>query len=209
MKAEHISKSFGEQKVLQDLTIDFPEGETTILMGPSGCGKTTLLRILMGLEEADTGNVDVPKCRMAAVFQENRLCEDFNAVENCRIVMDAEAEQKLAAAHGSKEKGKRIKVRQMREMLAEELEEVGLGEDAFRMIREFSGGMKRRTAIVRAVTADPDLLFLDEPFQGLDDASRELVISYLQKRTAGRTVILVTHDQRDQILGKKVIRLRN
>ena len=143
-------------------------------MGPSGCGKTTLLRILLGLETADAGTITgLEGRRMSAVFQEDRLCENVSAVSNLRLVNPALSRRAAEAA----------------------LTELGLGEALSQPVREFSGGMKRRVAILRALLAEFDLLLADEPFKGLDEETKRQTMAYFAEHTRGKTVILVTHEE--------------
>ena len=179
IEVRDLTKRFGEKRVLEGFSAIFPAGATTCVMGPSGCGKTTLLHILLGLEHADSGSIDGLPPRISAVFQEERLCEDFTAVTNVRLVTgravtDTEIERCLAAFRTC-------------------------GEYA-RPVRELSGGMKRRVAIARAVLAEGDLLVLDEPFKGLDEGTRRLVADEVKRRTAGRTVVMVTHDPAEAVM---------
>ena len=168
-----LYKSYGENKVLRGFKAKISLGKTTCVMGPSGYGKTTLLNILMGLEKADSGQIVGLPNSLSAVFQEDRLCEGFNARANIRFVCKKAACVEEAQTH---------------------LAAVGLtDEDIYRPVRELSGGMKRRVAIARAVLASAEVTFLDEPFKGLDEATKNLVINYLKKETAGKTVIMVTH----------------
>ena len=167
-----LCKRFGEKVVLQDFSARFTSGQTTCVMGRSGCGKTTLLNILMGFVSPDAGQVTGVPPHLSAVFQEDRLLDSFSARANIAFVLP-----QLTA-----------------KLLGHHLEAVGLAQDAGRPVRELSGGMRRRVAILRAVLADGDLLLLDEPFKGLDEATRASVAAYLRAETAGRTVIMVTHD---------------
>lgn len=144
-------------------------------MGPSGSGKTTLLRILMGLENPDRGQIDgLEELRKSAVFQEDRLCENLSAASNIRLVCGGyESAEKIQGA----------------------LHEVGLSsENARQTVREMSGGQRRRIALLRALFAEYDILFLDEPFKGLDEETKVKTIDYVKKETNGKTVIMVTHD---------------
>lgn len=188
LKAVNICKSFGELNVLKNFSHEFAEGKTTALLGKSGCGKSTLLNILMNLMSPDSGEVIRPEnCRISAVFQENRLCENLTAAANIRLVT-----------------GKRYSKSQ----LAKEFECVGLGGFEDKPVRELSGGMKRRTALLRALLADYDVLFLDEPFKGLDGDTKRLVMDYCKRMTSGRTVIFVTHDEQEcEFLSHEVITL--
>ena len=169
---EHISKAYGEKTVLKDFSHTFPVGKRTCIMGPSGCGKTTLLRIILGLETPDGGTMSGRPERVSAVFQENRLFEDFSALSNLAAVCH----------HGDKQ------------VMADHLTELGLGDSLHKPVRTLSGGMKRRVAIARAVLAPGDLVVLDEPFTGLDKDTKEEVLTYLKHHTQGRTLIIVTHD---------------
>ena len=94
-----ISKSFGEKQVIKDFSHVFPAGETGILMGPSGCGKTTLLRLIAGLEKADAGSIDGVPERIAFVFQEDRLAEEFSAFRNLRLVCGKTVQKETLLAH--------------------------------------------------------------------------------------------------------------
>ena len=110
--------------------------------------------------------------KKSAVFQEDRLCENAGAVSNIRLVNPALSK---AAAEDM-------------------LEELGLGDSLRQPVRTLSGGMKRRVAILRALAAEYDVLLCDEPFKGLDEATKAQVMDYFLGKTQGKTVILVTHD---------------
>ena len=186
---KNISKSFGENKVLDYFSMTIPEGETTCLMGASGCGKTTLLRILMGLETADEGTVEgLDPSRLSAVFQEDRLCENLSAMANIRLVCL------------SKDK----------KVIADQMDQIGLAGCANQPVRELSGGMRRRIALLRAINAPGDVLILDEPFKGLDDKTKENVILFVDRSCKGRTLLCVTHDEDEvgALNAKQVIRMR-
>lgn len=169
---EHIHKRYGEKVVLRDFSARFPAGTCTCIMGPSGCGKTTLLRLILGLEEADGGTISGRRFPMSAVFQENRLFEDFSALSNVSAV----------CARGSRQEA------------ARQLSALGLAGSLHAPVRTLSGGMKRRVAIARAVLAPGELLILDEPFTGLDRDTKAVVLDYLKAHIQGRTLLLVTHD---------------
>jgi NitT/TauT family transport system ATP-binding protein len=168
-----IGKCFEDECVLSGFSAVFKQGEVSCIMGPSGCGKTTLLNILMGLMPPDVGSVEgVPRLK-SAVFQEDRLCEEFNALSNIRLVAGPE---KICD-----------------EEILGHLSAIGLVEELDKPVGEFSGGMKRRVAIVRSILAESDILFFDEPFKGLDDATRDRAIDYVKNNLNGRTLIMVTH----------------
>lgn len=185
---KHLRKAYGGEMVLADVSFEAPVGAVTCVMAPSGSGKTTLLRLLLGLERPDGGAVEVPaNCRWSAVFQENRLLEQLDARENLRFVLGtAYAEDKSAAL----------------------LAELGLSDVGEKKVREYSGGMKRRLALARALLAPFDALVLDEPFTGLDRENREKCLACIRKYAAGKPVLLVTHDESDAAgLDARIIRL--
>ena len=188
ISVKNLQKAYGKQKVLTGVTFTATDERITCIMAPSGVGKTTLLRILLGLEQPDGGTVSLPRnCRWAAVFQEDRLLEQLDAMENLRFVLGNELDEGDAGAL---------------------LRELGLEEPAGKPVRDFSGGMKRRVALARALLAPADALALDEPFAGLDEENRGRAIACIRERTAGKPVFLVTHDEVDAIdLEARVIHL--
>lgn len=169
---QDISKRFGDTPVLSHFSARFPAGETTCLMGSSGCGKTTLLNILLGLLPPDGGSVQGVPERVAAVFQENRLCEDFSVLANLRLIA-----------------GRRSREEQLAHLM-----QLGLAQSAAAPVSTLSGGMKRRVALARAVLFDAPLIVLDEPFKGLDADTKAMAIAYVRAYCAGKTLIAVTHD---------------
>lgn len=184
---ESISKAFGEKQVLRDFSAVLPGGGITCLMGPSGCGKTTLLRILAGLEKADSGRVQGMPESVAFVFQEDRLTEKFSALTNIRLVTGR---------------------KKSREEIIKHLEELGIGESALLPVQELSGGMKRRVAIARAVLYGGGALFLDEAFKGLDEANRKIAMDYMLRHREGRTLLCVTHEESEAAyLGGSLLRM--
>lgn len=184
MIASDISKAFGGNRVLDGFSHVFRGGSVTAVTGPSGCGKSTLLAVLMGILPPDSGSVTRPE-RISAVFQENRLCENLTASANIRLVT-----------------GKRYS----RGEIAAELAAIGLAGCENKPARELSGGMKRRAALLRALLAEYDALFLDEPFKGLDAETKRSVMEYCKRKTSGKTVVLVTHDpeERDLIANEEI-----
>ncbi len=178
--ADGITKRFGAQTVLDGFSYTFEAGSVTCVTGQSGRGKTTLLHVLMGLLPPDSGTVrGLGSGKIAAVFQEDRLCENLSAVSNVRLVCaDGQPKVEIEAALGR----------------------LGLADSLRKPARELSGGMRRRVALVRALIVLPEVLFLDEPFKGLDIASRKnaagLILEYMQSKT----VVMVSHDDGDAAL---------
>lgn len=168
-----ICKSFEGKVVLKDYSAVFKEGRITGIMAPSGYGKTTLLRLLMGLEIPDSGTIEgLDGRRKSAVFQEDRLCDNLSAAANIRLV---NPKLDIGEVHAA-------------------MRAVGLEDVCEQPVREFSGGMRRRVAILRALLAEYDILFLDEPFKGLDQKTKEIVMEDTRRRCEGKTVLFVTHD---------------
>ena len=186
LQLQNVVKRFGGITASNDITINVPRGSIYGIIGPNGAGKTTLLRILMGLERPDGGTIDgLAGLRLSAVFQEDRLCDNLDPSANIRLINPTlgrrETEDALAA--------------------------VGLAGCLRQPARELSGGMRRRVAILRALLAEYDLLFLDEPFKGLDRETKETVMADTRRRCAGRTVLLVTHDVAELDAMGAVVRL--
>ena len=182
----HISKQYENRKVLKDITVTFLEGKMNCLMGASGIGKTTLIHLIMGLVKQDSGEIlGCSNQKIAAVFQEDRLIEHWNAVRNIKLVCDKQVTE---------------------EQIREELGKVGLVGQPDRAVREYSGGMRRRVALIRAILTKHDILIMDEPFKGMDEDLRKQVICYVREKTKGKTVIIVTHDKEEvELLGANLV----
>lgn len=186
---KNLEKGFGKKKVLHNCSAVLKEGKINVIMAPSGMGKTTFINILAGLEAADSGTVEgLEGKRISMVFQENRLCSNLNAVSNIRMVC-----------------GKDIS----RKQINDELSRVGLTGSETQPVRELSGGMKRRVALVRSLMVSYDLIIMDEPFKGLDEKNKIKIMDYTRERTRGKTVILVTHEEEEaRYMGGEIIRLQ-
>ena len=184
----HVYKAYGANEVLRRVTFTLPGGGVRCLMAPSGSGKTTLLRVLLGLEHPDSGEIrGISPGRISRMFQEDRLCETLTPVENVALVLPAETRRADVAA-----------------LLAEILPTDCLGQPAM----ELSGGMRRRVSLARAVAFPSDLIVLDEPFTGLDQATKEKVIAFVLRHRAGRTLLVATHGEDDaRLLGAERVNL--
>lgn len=158
--------------MLQDIGFTVDVGLTR-LVGPSGAGKTTLLRILLGLETPDRGTLTGNDLRWAAVFQEDRLLEGLDAEGNLRFVLGRAYDASRAAAL---------------------LHELGLDEVGSKRVRDYSGGMKRRLALVRALLMPCDALALDEPFTGLDAENRAAALRCILREAEKKIVFLAAHE---------------
>lgn len=173
---KNICKAFDGKIIYDNYSAVFKQGVVTGIMAPSGEGKTTLLRMLMGIESPDSGEIlGMEGMRKSAVFQEDRLCENLTAEANIRLV------------------NPKLSPDEVREALTAS----GLGASLTQPVCEFSGGMRRRVAILRALLSEYDVLFLDEPFRGLDEKTKIAVIEEVKRRCGGKTVLFVTHDRKE------------
>lgn len=183
IKLEKINFSYEGKTVLKDFSFTVREKDRLALMGPSGCGKTTLLRLIMGLEKPQSGAISGRKRPVAAVFQEDRLLPHLSILENAAL---ASEDLKNAA---------RI------------LTALGLGEELENKPAALSGGMRRRVAIARALCTPASLLILDEPFNGLDDATKKHTAKIILEEWNG-AILAVTHlPEEAELLGAKIIKM--
>ncbi len=169
---KEITKSYGKHKVLENISFNINESERICIYGKSGIGKTTLLRIIAGLEKADSGKITFTG-KVSMVFQEDRLLENTDVYTNLYCVLGSRFDKAEADMH---------------------LKEVGLEGAGNKIVSELSGGMKRRVAIVRCMMKSSEIILLDEPFKGLDTILKDNIIRYVVKYLNGRAVIMVTHD---------------
>ena len=172
---KEVSKSYGGKQVLSNFSCTIPEGSVCAVMAPSGTGKTTLLRLILGLEQPDRGEVLGVPGEKGVLFQEDRLCPRLSVLKNIRMAVGkAGAEQAKAL-----------------------LDFLGLADCADQPAGQLSGGQARRAALARALLASGQLLALDEPFTGLDDAARLRAAEAIRAYRRGRTLLLITHRQED------------
>lgn len=183
-----LCKSFDDNEILKNVNITLEDSSIYCLMGASGIGKTTLLRILMGLEHADSGCISgIDTKNISCMFQEDRLIPDLSAIDNVRIVL--------------RRKNNRAEVRNNLLSI--------LPDDSLDLpVSSLSGGMKRRAALARALSYPGKLIILDEPFTGLDKDTKLNVINYILKMRNNRTLLIATHGADDaNLLGAKIIKL--
>ena len=184
-----LRKSYDGRVVIAGLSHVFPEGTLTCVTGRSGCGKTTLLRLIAGLEAPESGTITgVPAAGISMVFQEDRLPPRLSAANCLRCVLkkSPEREARIAGA----------------------LSALALPAEDDQPVCEYSGGMRRRVALARALLFPSPLVLLDEPFKGLDAATRARAVGFTLPLLAGRTTLLVTHDPEDiSDFGGNVLRL--
>lgn len=170
IRLENVSVSFDDQRVIAGLSLDLRDGVISAITGASGIGKTTLLRAIAGLVRPDGGRIMTDYDKIGYVFQEPRLFPWMTALENVRCVC-----------------GDEQKARYYLSLLLPDADD--------KLPSELSGGMKQRVSIARALASEPQLLLLDEPFKGLDEASKQNTVDVVLKHLRGRTAILVSHDK--------------
>jgi ABC-type Fe3+/spermidine/putrescine transport system ATPase subunit len=191
LQVSHLSKTFNGKLILDDVSFSLDAGEIVCLLGPSGCGKTTLLRLIAGLETADSGtitfdgqdvhSIPVHQRSFGLMFQDFALFPHKNVWDN---VIFGLRMQNLPAE-------------QIQQLGQEALDRVGLSGFAKRDVHQLSGGERQRVALARSLAPQPRLLMLDEPLGALDRQLREELMIELRRilKTAGLTAIYVTHDQ--------------
>lgn len=198
LEVNNLSKAFGQAGVLHNVSFTVKEGEFLSILGPSGCGKTTILRILIGLETADSGEilkdgVDITRWpsaqrKMGIVFQNYALFENMTVLRN--------VEYALLKSVGTRNNYSKAEARKKAQ---EMLELVGLTEHQNKKPRQLSGGQQQRVAIARTLALNPDVILFDEPMSALDVDTRLALrseLKELQKRF-GTTMIYITHDQEE------------
>lgn len=187
VETQNLSKAFGARKALDDVTIDVPEGAFLCVFGPNGAGKTTLIRVLSTLARPTAGSAlvagadivedsDEVRERIGVISHQPMLYPDLTAEEN--LVLYAEL-------YG---------VSDARGRARELLDAVGLAHRRLDAVREFSRGMIQRVAIARALVHDPDVVFLDEPYSGLDPHAVGIFDDLIESVRGDRTFIMVSHD---------------
>ena len=181
-----LKKSYGNLKVLNGVSFNVKDSEFVCVIGRSGCGKTTLLKIIAGIERADSGEI-IFDGRIGFVFQEDRLLPWKTALENVCFSLELLGIKDY-------ERAKKL------------LEFVGLKGFENYYPKQLSTGMRQRVAFARALAIDPDLLLMDEPFANLDAQTREKMQEELLKLVKDKTVVFVTHSIDEAIyLADKII----
>ena len=187
LEIKKLAKIFGDRKALDKVTFDLPEGAFLSIFGPNGAGKTTLLRILSTLARPTKGTVrimgidakeepDKVRSHIGLISHNSMLYPDLTAMENLMFV---------ARLYGVVNPEERVR---------ELLRAVELDHRRFDLVRTFSRGMTQRLSIARALMNDPQVVFLDEPYAGLDPHAVEIFDSLIDSLHEGRTFVMVSHD---------------
>ena len=199
IEIRNIHKQFGDFQALGDVSLDIHSGELIALLGPSGCGKTTLLRIIAGLEIADSGtilfsgedttHVHVRERQVGFVFQHYALFRHMTVFEN------------VAFGLRVKPRAERPSEEQIKKKVHDLLSLVQLDWLADRYPSQLSGGQRQRIALARALAVEPKVLLLDEPFGALDAKVRKELRRWLRRLhdDLNVTTIFVTHDQEEAL----------
>ena len=200
LKLQNIKKSFDGKEVLKDISIEVGDGEIVSILGPSGCGKTTLLNIILGLTNPDSGEInfngeDITKVPMEKrgfniVFQDYALFPNLNAYQNI--------------TYGLKNKPGIS----TQEEIDDFINLLGLKEHLNKKIEQLSGGQKQRVALARTLVMKPKILLLDEPLSALDGVIKEYIKERIKTiaKEFNLTIIIVTHDPEEALtLSDKVL----
>lgn len=187
IQINQVQKSFKKQKVLDNISLTMDSGNIFCLLGASGSGKTTLLRIIMGAIPADKGEVIIGGQKMpdrkqlyslGFMPQNDALYEELSAWDNLRFFAGLQ----------------KLRSEQFEKNAEEVLEIVGLTEDKKKLIRNYSGGMKKRISLAVTLIHQPEILLLDEPTVGVDPVLRKKIWEYLKKlKEKGTTIVVTTH----------------
>ena len=198
LSVESLSKSFGETQVLKNISLDIPDGETTVILGPSGSGKSTLLRCLNLLETPQSGTLTIDgaqvdysqkltdvqvrdiRSRSAMVFQQFNLFPNYTALKNVALA---------PTLNGT------LSAQEAQERARELLAKVGIADKVDSYPDALSGGQQQRVAIARALALEPSYLLFDEPTSALDpELEAEVIRVLMQLAKEGRSLVIVTHN---------------
>ena len=187
IKTKKLSKVFGNRRAVDNVSIEVPQGAFLSIFGPNGAGKTTFLRVLSTLARASSGSATLMGID---IKEEPDKARDHIGLisHNSMLYPDLTAEQNLliyARLYGGENPEARV---------LELLESVELKHRRLDVVRTFSRGMTQRLSIARALIHDPDVVFLDEPYSGLDPHAVEIFDELIEQQREGRTFVMVSHD---------------
>lgn len=178
IEVKEVSKSYGGKKVLDNFSLNIESEHAYVVTGAEGCGKTTLVRIILGLENPDSGNVGLlgdykyPYIVSGTVFQDDRMVQSLNAIDNCFMVSN-----KL-----------------FRETVTEELLKLLPQEALLKPVKDLTKGQRRMVAIARACCIPNDVLIMDEPFDGLTEEERNTAIKFVRDKQGSGPLFITARD---------------
>jgi heme exporter protein A len=178
VRARAVERSYGERRVLRDVSFELPRGGALVVTGQNGAGKTTLLRLLVGLAAPTRGTIEIPldRARLGFVGHEPLVYRELTAVENLDLF------------------GRLYRVPERRERIGMLLERFGLWDARGERVSTFSRGMTQRLALCRALLHEPELLVLDEPHSALDTQGAALLDEELEALAGRSTLVVATHE---------------
>ena len=183
IRIEHLNKHIGKQHVLKDVNLAIGDGEVVGLLGPNGAGKSTLMKIMVGVWDATSGEVQVPKS-IGFLPEQNPLYEDMYVREYLRFFVELRTPKSLLL-HSTPYT--------LHQLVEDLINRVGLTAEANKRVGQLSKGYKQRVGLAQAMIGDPELLILDEPTTGLDPNQLEDIRALIREMGKDRTVILSTH----------------
>jgi phospholipid/cholesterol/gamma-HCH transport system ATP-binding protein len=192
----NVYKSFGKQKVLDDVSLTIPKGLTTVIIGPSGTGKSVFIKLLVGLIKPDAGQIFIEgteisrlperelyeiRKKFGMLFQDGALFDSMTVGENIAFPLERHTQKKDA---------------EIKEIVASKLRQVGLPGVEYKYPGELSGGMRKRVGIARALALEPEVVLFDEPNSGLDPVMSDAIDKLILRmhRELGLTFIVISHD---------------
>lgn len=184
IKVENLTKEFDGRKVLNNISFTVESGEVLSIVGFSGSGKSTILKILCGLLNANSGNIDIAEGDVAMVFQYSALFDSLNVFDNISFALQERKEFK-----------KKYTKKELKEIVAKSLQTVGLSGIEDKFPHELSGGMQKRVSLARAIVTQPQFILYDEPTAGLDPIASTVIEDYILRLRdeTKATSIVVTH----------------
>lgn len=210
---KNLHKSFGKNKILKGINLSANKGESLVVLGRSGSGKSVTIKCLVGLAQADKGNIEIfgtettslnnnelnaLRVRIGFMFQNGALYDSMSVRQNLRFTL--------------KHHTRNLSESDLESKIIEALENVGLKESIDKMPAELSGGMKKRIALARAIIIKPEIILYDEPTSGLDTITAreisELILSVQEKYKT--TSIIITHDMAcAKLTGNRILILKD
>ena len=183
IRIEHLNKHIGKQHVLKDVNLTIGDGEVIGLLGPNGAGKSTLMKIMVGVWDATSGEVQVPKS-VGFLPEQNPLYEDMYVREYLRFFVELRTPKSMPL-HPTPYT--------LHQQVEDLINRVGLTAEANKRVGQLSKGYKQRVGLAQAMIGNPELLILDEPTTGLDPNQLEDIRALIREMGKDRTVILSTH----------------